>query len=290
MIVCPACGARHADAGFRCGACGFVPEVSGGIHLLAPAFARGDGRDADYLFDAIVEAEGRHFWFRARNDLIAWAIRTHFPAARTVLDLGCGTGGVSAHLRRTLSGVEVTASDLLEAGLARAQRRLDGVRLVQMDARSLPFEEEFDVIGAFDMLEHIDDDEAVMAEMFRAVRPGGGVVVTVPQHRFLWSGIDEFSHHKRRYRRRELTGRLERAGFRVRRTTSFVSILLPALLVSRAMERRSAKPLDPLAEYRVPGLMNAAMSGVMGAERSLIRAGVSFPAGGSRLAVAVRPV
>jgi ubiquinone/menaquinone biosynthesis C-methylase UbiE len=264
--------------------------VSGGIHLLAPALAEGDGRDAAYLFDAIVEAEQRHFWFRARNDLIAWAIRSHFPAARTVLDLGCGTGGVAAHLRQALPGTEVTASDLLEAGLSRAQRRLDGVRLVQMDARSLPFDEEFDVIGAFDMLEHIDEDEAVMGQMFRAVRPGGGVVVTVPQHRFLWSAIDEFSHHKRRYRRPELTGRLERAGFRVLRTTSFVSMLLPALLLSRGMELGSRKPLDPLSEYRVPGALNAIMSGVMAAERSLIRAGVSFPAGGSLLAVAVRPV
>lgn len=290
MIVCPACGGRHTDAAFRCGACGFAPQASGGIHLLAPALAQGDGRDAAYLFDAIVEAERRHFWFRSRNDLIAWAIRTHFPAARTVLDLGCGTGGVAAHLRRTLPGTEMTASDLLEAGLSRARRRLDGVRLVQMDARSLPFEEEFDVIGAFDMLEHVDEDEAVIAEMFRAVRPGGGVIVTVPQHRFLWSEIDEFSHHKRRYRRRELTGRLERAGFRIRRVTSFVSLLLPALLASRAMGQRSAKPLDPLSEYRVPRAINIVMSGVMGAERSLIRAGVSFPAGGSLLAVAVRPV
>ena len=77
-----------------------------------------------------------------------------------------------------------------------------------MDARRIPYEAEFDVIGAFDVIEHIYEDAAVLQQMHRAVRPGGGIIVTVPQHRFLWSKQDEFSCHFRRYTRGELMSKV----------------------------------------------------------------------------------
>ena len=64
-----------------------------------------------------------------------------------------------------------------------------------MDARRIPFEDEFDVIGAFDVLEHIKEDEQVLVQMHRAVKSGGGIMLTVPQHMFLWSEQDVQAHH-----------------------------------------------------------------------------------------------
>ena len=92
---------------------------------------------------------------------------------------------------------------------------MPGVTLFQMDARFVPFEEEFDVIGAFDALEHIKEDEDVLREIFRATKEGGGIILTVPQHPFLWSQMDEISHHYRRYTRRGLIDKVQRAGFEV---------------------------------------------------------------------------
>ena len=99
----------------------------------------------------------------------------------------------------TLSG-----SDLFCEGLTYAQERTPNATLIQMDARRIPFRDEFDVIGDFDVREHVEEDDVVFGQMFRATKRGGGIMVTVPQHRFLWSAADVFGHHRRRYTGKEL--------------------------------------------------------------------------------------
>ena len=100
-------------------------------------------------------------------------------------------------------------------GIDFANARVPDADLFQMDARQIPFREEFDVIGAFDVFEHIDQDQTVLEQMHAAVKPGGGIIVTVPQHRWLWSMVDEYSFHRRRYRRMELLQKVKAAGFEV---------------------------------------------------------------------------
>jgi len=95
------------------------------------------------------------------------------------------------------------------------------------------------------------DDELVLSEMFRATKPGGGIIVTVPQHQFLWSVVDEHAFHKRRYSRVDLVSKVERAGFRVARVTSFVSLLLPLMLLSRRTRNMDARHLRPFAEFHI---------------------------------------
>jgi SAM-dependent methyltransferase len=235
-----------------------------------------------------VAAEQRHFWFRNRNRLIAWSIDRFFPGARSFLDVGCGTGGVPAYLSRQFPDMSVTAADLLEEGLRRARRRLNGVTVLQMDARRMPFDQEFDVVGSFDVLEHIEEDEAVLKQMHKAARPGGGIVVTVPQHQFLWSRQDEFSHHKRRYARADLMTKLSSAGFNVRHVTSFVTLLLPALLLSRLRSQDASTEFNPVAELRIGAMLNGLFGAVAGLERGLLTVGGRLPLGASLLVVGSR--
>ncbi len=129
---------------------------------------------------------------------------------------------------------------------------------------------------------------AVLAELRRAVRPGGGIIVTVPQHPWLWSAADDYGRHVRRYTRNELVRKLQRAGFTPVRTTSFVSLLLPLLAVSRLLRRSSDEPYDPETEYRAAARVDRLLEHVLTVERTLIRRGVGFPAGGSLLTVARR--
>jgi SAM-dependent methyltransferase len=178
------------------------------------------------------------------------------------------------------------ASEPFSEGLAFARARVAKAVFLQMDAEAVPFVEEFDLIGAFDVLEHIAEDERVLEQIHRAVAPGGGILITVPQHGFLWSRQDDVAGHQRRYSANELRRKVERAGFRVRRMTSFVSLLLPAMLASRWWKDRGEGQFDALDELRVNAGLNAIMERVMDCERALIRAGVSFPAGGSLLLVA----
>jgi 2-polyprenyl-3-methyl-5-hydroxy-6-metoxy-1,4-benzoquinol methylase len=144
------------------------------------------------------------------------------------------------------------------------------------------------VVGAFDVLEHVDRDEDVLVGIYEALRPGGGIVVTVPQHAWLWSAADDYAEHKRRYSRAQLTDRVERAGFTIQRVTSFVSFLLPMMAASRLAERLRKQPYDPTREHEAAQRADALLERIAMGEQGLIRRGISFPAGGSLLLVAAR--
>jgi SAM-dependent methyltransferase len=260
----------------------------GGHPALAPEVAEdSEGFEASY-FAQLAEMEAGNFWFRSRNRLIAWALGRYFPSAQNFLEIGCGTGFVLSGLREAYPALMLSGSEVFSAGLEFAARRLPGIELFQMDARRIPLREEFDVIGAFDVLEHIEDDELVLSQMRGACRPGGGIILTVPQHPSLWSRSDDYARHVRRYAARELREKVGRAGFRVTRLTSFVSLLLPLMYVSRRREQRAGGEFDPTAEFKIGRLTNSALGNLLGLERAAIRSGLSLPAGGSLLMVARR--
>jgi rRNA maturation protein Nop10 len=135
------------------------------------------------------------------------------------------------------------------------------------------------------VIEHLDDDTATLTTLRSAVKPGGGVFVTVPQHPALWSAVDEFSRHRRRYTRRELEAKLRTAGLEVLRMTSFASVVLPLLATSRRWPRR----FEPERELRISSAVNRVLLVLSAVERGIIATGCSLPMGGSLLAVARRP-
>jgi SAM-dependent methyltransferase len=182
-----------------------------------------------------------------------------------------------------------SGGELLDAALQFARSRLPAVDLYQMDARRLPSDREFDVVTSCDVLKHLDDDRAAARQLFRALIPGGGLIVTVPQHRWLWSAVDVYSHHRRRYARRQLADVIEQAGFVVERVTSFVTALLPLVLISRLRQNRLRSAFDPDADLRVGRIVSKAFENALDLERWMIRAGVSLPIGSSLLIVAGRP-
>ncbi|MEK7866796.1 MAG: class I SAM-dependent methyltransferase [Planctomycetota bacterium] len=288
MKICLACSARFVDPSWTCPRCKAMPRQVDGFTAFSPESSGHEGGFSAEVFARLAGVEAEHFWFRARNRLIAWALRTRFPGARTFLEIGCGTGFVLSGLSTAVPGLLLHGSEFSIAGLPYAAARVPSARLFQMDARKIPFAEEFDVIGAFDVLEHIEEDLDVLARMREATAPGGGILVTVPQHRFLWSPTDERAGHVRRYGRRDLVRKVRRAGLRVELATSFVSLLLPAMLASRLSARRTTSTRDPLAEFRLAPWKNRLFERVMDLERKLIERGVSFPAGGSLLLVARR--
>jgi len=287
LRVCLACAHRFASATWTCPSCGWTPELDSEPRF-APDLAFGDPGFVEESFELLASIEQSSFWFRSRNDLIAWALGKYFPEAESLLEVGCGTGFVLAGLQRHFPEIELVGAELFASGLAVARRRLPDTTLYQMDARRIPFEQEFDVVCAFDVLEHVHEDEEVLQQLCQAAKQGGGVLITVPQHPRLWSAVDDFSRHRRRYTRRELARKLEDAGLAVTRTTSFVTLLLPALVASRVLHRGD-DDFDPETEYRMPARIDATLERVMTLERRLIERGASFRIGGSLLAVATRP-
>lgn len=288
-MLCLACDQRYAGAlDDPCPACGAAPVRRGCWPVFAPELAdENEGFEAE-SFTHLAELEAGNFWFQARNRLILDLLARHFPAAESFCEIGCGTGFVLTAIRARYPQLRLAASDIHVEALQFAAERLPGVPLFQADARYLPYDQEFDVIGAFDVLEHIEEDEHALRACRAALRPGGGLLLTVPQHRALWSPADDYAHHKRRYSRRELAKKLQSSGLRIQRLTSFVTSLLPLMALSRWQQRRRDDAYDPTAEFRISAWMNAVLARVLDMERGAIRLGVTLPVGGSLVAVAVR--
>jgi SAM-dependent methyltransferase len=249
----------------------------------------GEVRYSAAFYDQLYTHEAGNFWFRGRNRVILWALARFVGAGSArYLEIGCGTGFVLSAVERAFPAWAVTGSEVLEEGLAFARTRVARADLRALDALALPYTAAFDVVGAYDVIEHIVDDEAVLAEVHRAIAPGGWLALTVPQHPFMWSEADAYAGHVRRYTRDELTGKLARAGFEVRLATGFVSLLFP-LMAARRLGRKTPATYDPEAEFRLPRWLNGAFSVVMAVEHAMLRAGMRFPFGGSLLVVARRP-
>jgi len=207
---------------------------------------------------------------------------------KTFLEIGCGTGYVLSGVADAFPEVSLSASEIDSAGLQFVRQKVQNADIFQMDARHIPFREEFDLIRAFDVIEHIEEDQEVLNQIYNACKPGGGVIVTVPQHPSLWSEVDTFSHHKRRYTKNELVDKIQKTGFEMVEMISFVSLLLPAMLLSR-LKNESKKEFDPMREFEMPHILNWVLEKIMTIERVLIKVGLRFPAGGSLLCVGKKP-
>lgn len=285
MKICLACNWRFEGGNWHCPKCKHSPHFQNAYPVFAPDLTQDDSFYPEHKYAKLFEIEANNFWFKSRNQLLIWALTRHYSNIENFLEIGCGTGFVIAGIQQAFPKVTLSASDVLTTGLTYAKQRLPNVSFFQMDARSIPFEAEFDLIGAFDVLEHIEEDELVLSQMFQATKSGGGIVLTVPQHPSLWSARDDYGHHKRRYTRAELVSKVEGSGFEILRTTSFVSLLLPLLFLSR---RKQHQPEDNPA-FGINLFLNTCLEKILDMERGFIRCGLSFPAGGSLLLVAQHP-
>jgi SAM-dependent methyltransferase len=272
--------------GWRCSACGHVVAQSEGISLFAPELAETVSGIDPSGFGALSEMEVGHFWFVTRNQLIVGLAQKYFPEARRFLEIGCGTGMVLRELAVSRRWDRLVGSELHPAGLSFARKRLSSeVEFVQMDARNIPAVGVFDLTGAFDVIKHIAEDEAVLRGLRAATRSGGGIIVAVPQHPWLWSRADDFAHHERRYRRDELEAKLLRNGFEVLFSSSFTAWLLPLMAISRLKSCGKKQDEDIHREFKVNPHVNRLFTVVLGAEVRMTLAGWSWPAGGSRIVV-----
>jgi SAM-dependent methyltransferase len=300
--LCLYCGAAEvlaADdtvwtAGHACTSCGQAVPVEDGIPLYAAALADTVSGFDPADFARLAKIEIGHFWFVPRNALLGGLATRYAHGARRILEIGCGTGFVLAELAHRFPDARLVGSELHPSGLLIARERL-GMRaaFAQMDARAIPAEAVFDLIGAFDVIEHIEEDEVALAAIHRALAPGGIAIIAVPQHPWLWSEADDVAHHARRYSRGEMNEKLRRAGFDVVFSTSYCALPLPLMMASRAIARfrqRAGKASQRSeVEAAPPRLVNAALRSLLRAEVALGMAGLRFPVGGSRVVVARRP-
>ena len=157
MIRCPSCKRLHGSESPTCEHCGYHPQIVNSRPAWAPELAfQNEGFKPEY-FGELARLEAGNFWFRSRNALLTWAIRRYFGSPRSFLEVGCGTGYVLSSIAAAHPDARMVGSEVFNAGLDFAAQRVPRAAFVQMDARDIPYEDEFDVVGAFDVIEHIED-------------------------------------------------------------------------------------------------------------------------------------
>src|SRR5262245_34740702 len=178
-LSCGSCEPIHSSeavwpTNWRCLRCGWHMTQSDTIAMLAPQLADTVSGFDPGTFDKLAEIEATHFWFVTRNELIVALTDRFFPDATHFLEIGCGNGAVLRALAASRRWERLVGSDLHPTGLKHARTRLPReVELVQMDATNIPAVDAFDLTGAFDIIEHVRDDEAVLRGLRRATTKGG---------------------------------------------------------------------------------------------------------------------
>jgi len=206
-----------------------------------------------------------------------------------VLEAGCGTGNVLRVLEAECGSEAVTGMDLFEEGLRFARQRTR-CRLVLGDIHQPPFDFQFDLIGMFDVLEHLDNDIQVLRDLNRLLLTGRYLMLTVPAHMSLWSYFDAASCHRRRYALGELQQKLLSTGFAVDFISEFMTALFPILWIGRRL-RRTAPTGDGnrhLAEreLRIIPVFNGLMARFLSWEAVWLARRRRLPFGTSVLALA----
>ncbi|HWQ92265.1 MAG TPA: methyltransferase domain-containing protein [Clostridia bacterium] len=256
------------------------------------------GYDAAW-FEVLAKVEERHFWFRARNNVIAAAMEPlglELGSNARVLEVGCGNGNVLPVLRKIFPRGRLVGMDLFQEGLNYSRRRCE-CELVEGDVLHAPFPGgSFDVVGMFDVLEHIENDRAALGALHALLAPGGALVLTVPANPRLWSYFDEVAGHYRRYLVSELAGKLEAIGFQVSRMSHFMATILPLVWAARVGRRHRPVAKESAdgfqrarEEFKVRPGINGALLWLLGWERRWISLGRGLPCGTSLLAIARKP-
>lgn len=245
----------------------------------------------DSGFDLTNENVKNSFWVSSRNRLFKRIVKYYqLPVGKTkFLEIGCGTGDFIKQIIKN-EYLEITGSEIYLKGLQYAKKNQPDVNFIQLDVTQGSIGEQFDMIATFDVLEHIDNDVSALTNINKMLHKGGTLIVSVPQHQFLWSSLDEIVKHKRRYSRSELISKLAKNNFDVVYVTSFVFTLFPLMLISRLFDKSNKKLQSDEVELeqrvKFSSALNWIFDVVMRIDELLIRFGISLPFGGTLLVVA----
>lgn len=191
------------------------------------------------------ELEEKHWWFRARRNILTTLLQNDIDWNNVdhLLEIGTSSGmNLYDIYRRFLYADQIHGVEPFAPNLDLANRR-GKIKVYPGTAEELPDELDeyrYDVITMFDVLEHTEDDEAVLRYLYPRITDYGSLVLTVPAYMWLWGRQDEVSHHYRRYTMPLLKQRLENNGFKILYSTYFNTILFPAIAALRLASKLGA--------------------------------------------------
>ena len=235
------------------------------------------------IYDRMAEHDATHWWYRARRDVLAALIKRKIalPPIARILEIGCGTGHNLAMLS-AFGDVDAIEIDDHSRGIA-AQRLGRDVGASPLPELSGVVDQSYDMVAILDVLEHVEDDRAALKAIAARLRPGGSILLTVPQYPWMWTGHDAASHHFRRYTKATLRKVAEEAGLKLDLLQSFNSLLFPLAVVDRLAARVTGRTGSD--DTPPPAPINSLFSKIFAFERHLIGR-VPMPPGLSLIALA----
>lgn len=218
---------------------------------------------ADYNakgLDNLYSQEEKHFWFIARKEFIFQNIKQFISVNEKIIEIGAGTGNVSRYLHNN-NYKNISVGEMHLSGLKYAKEY--GVKeCYQFNLLDTPFENEFDAVCMFDVLEHIKEDALALKNVNKSLAHKGKLVLTVPSHMWLWNRGDAIAGHKTRYIKKELINKLEDNGFKILKARYFFMSITP-LFFLRTILNRDDKSEVKEAEYNKDISMNPILNGVL---------------------------
>ena len=244
-----------------------------------------DNPDYPYsVFEKITQIESEHFWYTGRRISVRNLMqkRIKFSNNMRFLEIGAGTGAMGTFLQNHFGGYFVVSEASISA-LINARKRNPELHYVQLDALNIPYKSDFDVVGMFDVVEHLEDDFKVMREIHQALDKKGYVLLTVPQYSWMWSEHDEMSGHKRRYNRKTLRYLMEKSNFEIVFMSSYLFVAFPLMLIARIFKKK--EKISEVSGLEISRFMNKILSLTTRFDAWLIKLGISLPYGGSLIAI-----
>ncbi|MFH0800852.1 MAG: class I SAM-dependent methyltransferase [bacterium] len=285
MIICPDCKIELTPQSnkLKCPNCDYSAEIMEGIYFFHPnASDFQDYRSED--LHLLHEAEDKYFWFKTRNSFISSLFEKYVAKSEKIIEVGAGTGNISGMLLRR--GYDVSAGEIHKTGLLYAKSY--GIReAYQFDVLKSPFIEHFDVVGMFDVLEHIADDALALKNVHQMLKKGGKVILTVPAHEWLWSRNDRVASHKKRYEVKSIKKLFQESGFEALCIKSFFVSILPLLYLRCLLNRDDGSP--PREEeykreyFKISPVFNFMLENILNFENMILKH--FSPGAGGSLAV-----
>jgi SAM-dependent methyltransferase len=228
------------------------------------------------VYDRMAEIDRDHWWFVGRRRIIRALIEKFAPAKRplSILEVGAGTGSNIALLQEF---GQVDAIEPDDHARAFAEQRT-GLTLKGGYLPDVPLDDgKYDLIVLLDVLEHIPDDKGALEAVRPKIAKGGRLLLAVPAMPGLWSAHDVAHHHQRRYTAKSLEAVVIAAGYRVVHRGAYNSLLLPAIVAVRALNKLRGKEGGD-EDALPPAPLNRLLSWMFGMERHAAVRGL-FPAG-----------
>lgn len=261
-----------------------IPRIRRNLGSTLRVRARDEGEGGGAFLAAnasvLAEADVEHWWFRSKATFVSLCIRERAPTRGWLVDVGAGSGGVSA-----LLGWDPEQTVVLEGNLAlvgEASRRHALVPIVS-DAAAVPVASSVaEIVCLLDVIEHLTDPVSALREAGRILKGDGRLIVNVPAHPRLWSAADEVLGHARRYTRRSLRHDMEHAGLEV----EWMSHIFSWLAVPVWLKRRAMPANDPQLGLDVASPLLDRVSMLLTRLEWEVVSRVSLPIGTSILCVA----